>query len=92
MTTRIDDPLLMRRGGKTPRTCQRCGNYLDPIDYCAGCAAGEPCVWHGKAIRRHGNRRYCSSICRAKFWRGRRRERSSARRGICRRTLTLPGL
>lgn len=87
------DEALLVKEARRPRTCNLCGNLLDPIDYCAECFARPGgCSWHGRQYRRHHRQRYCDRGCRGRYWADRRRGKPRQRPAPCARTLTLPGL
>jgi hypothetical protein len=50
-------------GGK--RRCANCGDYIDPIDWCAGCAGGTPCRKPHRRVRKRADAAYCNGACRA---------------------------
>lgn len=51
------------------RRCAYCGDFIDPVDYCASCQEnGSPCLRPHKRLRLRADAAFCNPACRA-AWR-----------------------
>jgi hypothetical protein len=50
--------------GDGKRRCAHCGDYIDPVDWCAECRSGKPCGVH-KTVRKRDDAAFCNAACRS---------------------------